>query len=140
MRTSFTIPGGLMLGLLDCVTGDTVAITADPSTVAQWRQARTEAIYRDDMWSLQVFKAATVFLEEAERYGLADDDVLLQRLAEKGHATALRLVSGDDDHHKRTSDADEPPTINPPLRALTERLRAIAAAYKLFLFDDNSRS
>jgi hypothetical protein len=48
-----------------------------------------------------VFKAATVFLEEAERYGLADDDVLLQRLAEKGHATALRLVSGDDDHHQR---------------------------------------
>jgi hypothetical protein len=44
------------------------------------------------MWSLQVFKAATVFLEEAERYGLADDDVLLRRLAEKGHATALRLV------------------------------------------------
>jgi hypothetical protein len=39
-----------------------------------------------------VFKAATVFLEEAERYGLADDDVLLQRLAEKGHATALRIV------------------------------------------------
>ena len=89
MRTGFTIAGGLMLGL--------------------WRQARTEAIYRDDMWSL-VFKAATVFLEEAERYGLADDDVLLQRLAEKGHATALRLVSGDDDHHKRTSDDDEPPT------------------------------
>ena len=48
-----------------------------------------------------MFKAATVFLEEAERYGLADDDVLLQRLAEKWHATALRLVSGDDDHHKR---------------------------------------
>ena len=46
--------------------------------------------HRDDMWGLQVFK---VFLEEAERYGLADDDVLLQRLAEKGHATALRLVS-----------------------------------------------
>jgi hypothetical protein len=110
MRTSFTIPGGLMLGLLDYVTADTVAITADRATVAQWRQARTEAIYRDDMWSLQVFKAATVFLEEAERYGLADDDVLLQRLAEKGHATALRLVSGDDDHHKRTSDDDEPPT------------------------------
>jgi hypothetical protein len=110
MRTSFTIPGGLMLGLLDCVTGDTVAITADRATVAQWRQARAEAIYRDDMWSLQVFKAATVFLEEAERYGLADDDVLLQRLAEKGHATALRLVNGDDDHHERTSDGDEPPT------------------------------
>ena len=34
MRTSFTIPGGLMLGLLDCVTGDTVAITADRATVA----------------------------------------------------------------------------------------------------------
>jgi hypothetical protein len=110
MRTSFTIPGGLMLGRLDCVTGDTVAITADRATVAQWRQARAEAIYRDDMWGLQVFKAATVFLEEAERYGLADDDVLLQRLAEKGHATALRLVNGDDDHHKRTGDDDEPPT------------------------------
>ena len=99
------IPGGLMLRLLDCVTGDSVAITADQATVAQWRQARTEASYRDDMWSL-VFKAATVFLEEAERYGLADDDVLLQRLAEKGHATALRLVSGEDDHHKRTGDDD----------------------------------
>jgi hypothetical protein len=84
------IPGGLMLRLLDRATGDTVAITADRATVAQWRRARTEAIYRDDMWGLQVFK---VFLEEAERYGLADDDVLLQRLAEKGHATALRLVS-----------------------------------------------
>jgi hypothetical protein len=35
--------------------------------------ARAEAIYRDDVWSLQVFKAATVFLKEAERYGLADD-------------------------------------------------------------------
>ena len=73
MRTGFAIPGGLMLGLLDCVTGDTVAITANRATVAQWRQARAEAIYRDDVWSLQVFKAATVFLEEAERYGLADD-------------------------------------------------------------------
>ena len=104
------IPGGLMLRLLDRATGDTVAITANRATVAQWRRARAEAIYRDDVWSLQVFKAATVFLEEAERYGLADDDVLLQRLAEKGHATALRLVSGDDDHHKRTSDDDEPPT------------------------------
>ena len=81
MRTGFTIPGGLMLGLLDSVTGDTVAITANRATVAQWRQARTEAIYRDDIWGLQVFKAATVFLEEAERYGLADDDILLQRLA-----------------------------------------------------------
>jgi hypothetical protein len=40
MRTSFTIPGGLMLGRLDCVTGDTVAITADRATGAQWRQAR----------------------------------------------------------------------------------------------------
>ena len=40
------------------------------------------------MLSLQVFKAGTVFLEEAKRYGLADDDVLLQRLAEKRHATA----------------------------------------------------
>jgi hypothetical protein len=39
-----------------------------------------------------VYKAATTFLEEAERYGFADDDVLLQRLAENGHPTALRLV------------------------------------------------
>ena len=45
------------------------------------------------MRSLQVYKAATGFLEEAERYGFADDDVLLQRLAEKGHPTALRLVN-----------------------------------------------
>jgi hypothetical protein len=59
------IPDGLMLRLLDCVTGDSVAITADQATVAQWRQARTEASYRDDMWSLQVFKAATVFLERS---------------------------------------------------------------------------
>ena len=60
-RTGFTIPGNSMLRLLDCVTGDTVAITADRATVAQWRQARAEAIYRDDMLSLQVFKSATVF-------------------------------------------------------------------------------
>jgi hypothetical protein len=63
----------------------------------------------------------------------------LRRVGSVGSKTPGK-VSGDDDHHKRTSDADEPPTINPPLRALTERLRAIAAAYKLFLFDDNSRS
>ena len=61
MRTGFTIPDGLMLRLLDCVTGDTVAITADQATVAQWRQARTEAIYRDDMWSLQVYKGHGFF-------------------------------------------------------------------------------
>jgi hypothetical protein len=103
MRTSFGIPGSLMLGSFDRATGAAAAITAERATVAQWRRARAEAIYRDDMWSLQVFKAATVFLEEAERYGLADDDVLLQRLAEKGHATALRIVSGDDDYHGRAS-------------------------------------
>ena len=110
MRTDFTVLGSLTLSVFDNATGDTVAITTDRATVAQWRQARTEAIYRDDIWGLQVFKAATVFLEEAERYGLADDDVLLQRLAEKGHATALRLVNGDGDHHEQTSDGDEPPT------------------------------
>ena len=91
MRTGFTIADGLMLGLLDCVTGDAVAITADRATVAQWRQARAEAIYRDDMWSLQVFKAATVFLEEAERYGPADDDVFAATARRKGarHRAAL---------------------------------------------------
>ena len=97
MRTGFGIPGCLMLGLLDCATGDAAAITAERATVAQWRRARAEAICRDDVWSLQVFKAATVFLEEAERYGFADDDVLLRRLAEKGHAAALRIISGNDD-------------------------------------------
>jgi hypothetical protein len=56
------------------------------------RQARSEAIHHSDTRSLQVYKAATTFLEEAERYGFVDDDVLLQRLAEKGHPTALRLV------------------------------------------------
>jgi hypothetical protein len=103
MRTGFGIHGGLTLGLSDCATGDAAAVTAERATVAQWRRARAEAIYRDDVWSVQVFKAATVFLEEAERYGLADDDVLLQRLAEKGHATARRIVSGDDDYHGRAS-------------------------------------
>jgi hypothetical protein len=96
MRTGFGIPGGLMLGLLDCATGAAAAITAERATVAQWRRARAEAIYHD-VWSLQVFKAATVFLEEAECYGLADDDVLPRRLAEKGHAAALGIISGNDD-------------------------------------------
>jgi hypothetical protein len=92
MRTSFGIPGSLMLGLFDRATGD-AAITAERATVAQCRRARAEAICRDDMWSVQVFKAATVFLEEAERYGLADDDVLLQRLAEKGHRTMMLVYN-----------------------------------------------
>jgi hypothetical protein len=48
-----------------------VAITTDQATVAQWRQARSEAIHHNDMRSLQVYKAATDFLEEAERYGFA---------------------------------------------------------------------
>jgi hypothetical protein len=93
MRTGFTVLDSLTLSVLDYATGDTVAITTDRATVAQWRQARSEAIHHNDMRSLQVYKAATDFLEEAERYGFADDDVLLQRLAEKGHPTALRLVN-----------------------------------------------
>jgi hypothetical protein len=91
MRTGFTVLDSLTLSVLDYATGDTVAIATDRATVAQWRQARSEAIHHNDMRSLQVYKAATDFLEEAERF--ADDDVLLQRLAEKGHPTALRLVN-----------------------------------------------
>jgi hypothetical protein len=93
MRTGSIVLDSLTLSVLDYATGDTVAITTDQATVAQWRQARSEAIHHNDMRSLQVYKAATDFLEEAERYGFADDDVLLQRLAEKGHPTALRLVN-----------------------------------------------
>jgi hypothetical protein len=92
MRTDFTVLGSLTLSVFDNATGDTVAITTDRATVAQWRQARSEAIHHSDTRSLQVYKAAMNFLEEAERYGFADDDVLLQRLAEKGHPTALRSV------------------------------------------------
>jgi hypothetical protein len=77
-------PGFPIPGILP--TGNSVL-----ATVAQWRQARAEAIYRDDMWSLQVFKAATVLLEQAERYGLADDDVLVRRLSEQGYAPAMRM-------------------------------------------------
>jgi len=79
------------------------------------------------------------FPTPADRRALLIAAANLRRVGSVGSKTPGK-VSGDDDHHKRTSDADEPPTINPPLRALTERLRAIAAAYKLFLFDDNSRS
>ena len=59
MRTGFTVLDSLTLSVLDYATGDTVAITTDRATVAQWR----------------------------------DDDVLPQRLAEKGHPTALRLLN-----------------------------------------------
>ena len=62
----------LTLSVFDNATGDTVAITTDRATVAQWRQARSEAIHNSDTRSLQVYKAATNFLEEAERYGFAD--------------------------------------------------------------------
>jgi hypothetical protein len=65
MRTGFTVLDSLTLSVLDYATGDTVAITTDQATVAQWRQARSEAIHHNDMRSLQVYKAATDFFRRS---------------------------------------------------------------------------
>jgi hypothetical protein len=61
VQTSFNVLGSLTLGLLNYATGDAVAIPTDRATVAQWRQARSEAIHHNDMRSLQVYKVATNF-------------------------------------------------------------------------------
>jgi hypothetical protein len=77
MRTGFTIADGLMLGLLDCVTGDTVAITANRATVAQAGSVfRARAPSRKELRTGQVVRAqCAAFLSACERFSTSSSRV-----------------------------------------------------------------
>jgi hypothetical protein len=49
-------------------------------TVADWREARAFAIKGDDKHTLSQFRAATLFIELAEHYGIAETAVLMEQL------------------------------------------------------------
>jgi hypothetical protein len=61
MRTDFTVLGSLTLSVFDNATGDTVAITTDRATVAQWRQARSEASHHSDRAACRCIKRPRLF-------------------------------------------------------------------------------
>jgi hypothetical protein len=94
VKFGIKVPKALLIGGLsnptglieDAVTEDTVIVGTEAATVKDWRMARDEVLYRDDIDSLLLFKAATVLLEEADRHGFDDSDVLLKRRRQAGPA------------------------------------------------------
>jgi hypothetical protein len=65
-RVQFTIPDAIRLD------GD-VWERYDALTVAQWREAQHVAIEGEDTHALLQFRAATLLLEQAAQYGIAED-------------------------------------------------------------------